>query len=46
VDLAEAYAWSWEEIARLRAEQTRVASLAASTAAHADRILPWLLPKT
>ena len=21
VDLAEAYAWSWEEIARLRAEQ-------------------------
>ena len=27
VDLAEAYAWSWEEIARLRAEQARVASL-------------------
>lgn len=27
VDLAEAYAWSWEEIARLRAEQERVASL-------------------
>jgi uncharacterized protein (DUF885 family) len=27
VDLAEAYAWSWEEMARLRAEQARVASL-------------------
>jgi uncharacterized protein (DUF885 family) len=27
VDLAEAYAWSWDEIARLRAEQTRVSSL-------------------
>jgi uncharacterized protein (DUF885 family) len=27
VDLAEAYAWSWEEIARLRAEQARVSSL-------------------
>ena len=27
VDLAEAYAWSWEEIARLRAGQARVSSL-------------------
>jgi uncharacterized protein (DUF885 family) len=27
VDLDEAYAWSWEEIARLRAELARVASL-------------------
>ena len=27
VDLEEAYAWSWEEIARLRAEQARVGSL-------------------
>ena len=27
VDLAEAYAWSWEEIARLRAEQAQVSSL-------------------
>ena len=27
VDLHEAYAWSWEEIARLRAEQARVSSL-------------------
>ena len=27
MDLAEAYAWSWEEIARLRAEQARVSSL-------------------
>jgi uncharacterized protein (DUF885 family) len=27
VDLAEAYAWSWEEIARLRAEQARVSGL-------------------
>ena len=27
VDLAEAYAWSWEEIARLHAEQARVSSL-------------------
>ena len=27
VDLAEAYAWSWEEIARLRTEQARVSSL-------------------
>jgi uncharacterized protein (DUF885 family) len=27
VDLAEAYAWSWEEIARLRAEQARVSRL-------------------
>jgi uncharacterized protein (DUF885 family) len=27
VDLPQAYAWSWEEIARLRAEQARVASL-------------------
>ena len=27
VDLQEAYAWSWEEIARLRAEQARVSSL-------------------
>ena len=27
VDLPEAYAWSWEEIARLRAEQARVSRL-------------------
>jgi uncharacterized protein (DUF885 family) len=27
VDLAEAYAWSWEEIARLRAEMARVSNL-------------------
>ncbi|HTU74776.1 MAG TPA: DUF885 domain-containing protein [Trebonia sp.] len=27
VDLREAYAWSWEEIARLRAEMTRVSNL-------------------
>jgi uncharacterized protein (DUF885 family) len=27
VDLAEAYAWSWEEITRLRVEQARVSSL-------------------
>ncbi len=27
VDLPQAYAWNWEEIARLRAEQARVASL-------------------
>jgi uncharacterized protein (DUF885 family) len=27
VDLAEAYAWSWDEIARLRAEQAQVSSL-------------------
>jgi uncharacterized protein (DUF885 family) len=27
VDLAEAYAWSWEEIDRLRADQARVSSL-------------------
>jgi uncharacterized protein (DUF885 family) len=27
VDLAEAYAWSWAEIARLRAEQARISSL-------------------
>jgi uncharacterized protein (DUF885 family) len=27
VDLAEAYAWSWEEIARVRAAQARVSSL-------------------
>jgi uncharacterized protein (DUF885 family) len=27
VDLREAYAWSWEEIARLRAEMARVANL-------------------
>jgi uncharacterized protein (DUF885 family) len=27
VDLAEAYAWSWEEIARLRAEQAQVSNL-------------------
>ena len=27
VDLQEAYAWSWEEIARLRAEQARVSNL-------------------
>jgi uncharacterized protein (DUF885 family) len=27
VDLREAYAWSWEEIARLRAEQARTSSL-------------------
>jgi uncharacterized protein (DUF885 family) len=27
VDLAEAYAWSWEEIARLRVEQAQVSSL-------------------
>jgi uncharacterized protein (DUF885 family) len=27
VDLKEAYAWGWEEIARLRAEQARVSSL-------------------
>ena len=27
MDLADAYAWSWEEIARLRAEQAQVSSL-------------------
>ena len=27
VDLPEAYAWSWEELARLRAEMTRVSNL-------------------
>ena len=27
MDLAEAYAWSWEEIARLRAEQAQVSNL-------------------
>jgi uncharacterized protein (DUF885 family) len=41
VDLAEAYAWSWEEIARLRAEMARVAHLVrpGATAAQAVAIL-------
>jgi uncharacterized protein (DUF885 family) len=41
VDLREAYAWSWEEIARLRAEMARVANLVrpGATAAEAMAIL-------
>jgi uncharacterized protein (DUF885 family) len=41
VDLREAYAWSWEELARLRAEMARVASLVrpGATAAEAMAIL-------
>jgi uncharacterized protein (DUF885 family) len=41
VDLVEAYAWSWEEVARLRAEQARVSSQikAGATLAEAVAIL-------
>src|ERR1700722_7222935 len=41
VDLREAYAWSWEELARLRAEMARVANLVrpGATAAEAMAIL-------
>jgi uncharacterized protein (DUF885 family) len=41
VDLGEAYAWSWEELARLRAEMARVANLIrpGATAAEAMAIL-------
>jgi uncharacterized protein (DUF885 family) len=36
VDLAEAYAWSWEEIARLRAEQAQVSNLIRPGATRAE----------
>ncbi len=36
VDLAGAYAWSWEEIARLRAEQARVSGLIKPGAARQE----------
>jgi uncharacterized protein (DUF885 family) len=41
VDLAEAYSWSWEELARLRAEMARVSNLIrpGATAAEAMAIL-------
>jgi uncharacterized protein (DUF885 family) len=41
VDLREAYAWSWEELARLRAEMTRVSNLVrpGATVAEAMAIL-------
>jgi uncharacterized protein (DUF885 family) len=41
VDLREAYAWSWEELARLRAEMARVSNLVrpGATAAEAVAIL-------
>ena len=41
VDLREAYAWSWEELARLRSEMARVANLVrpGATAAEAMAIL-------
>jgi uncharacterized protein (DUF885 family) len=38
VDLAEAYAWSWEEMARLRAEQARVAGLIAPGASLEEAV--------
>ena len=38
VDLAEAYAWSWDEIARLRAEQARVSSLIQPGATWAEAV--------
>ena len=38
VDLPEAYAWSWEEIARLRAEQARVSSLIKPGATVAEAV--------
>ena len=38
VDLQEAYAWSWEEIARLRAEQGRVTSLIKPGATVAEAV--------
>jgi uncharacterized protein (DUF885 family) len=36
VDLAEAYAWCWDEIARLRAEQAQVSSLIRPGASRAE----------
>jgi uncharacterized protein (DUF885 family) len=38
VDLHEAYAWSWEEIARVRAEQARVSSLIKPGATVAEAV--------
>jgi uncharacterized protein (DUF885 family) len=38
VDLQEAYAWSWEEIARLRAEQARVSNLIKSGATREEAV--------
>ncbi|HEY2242414.1 MAG TPA: DUF885 domain-containing protein [Streptosporangiaceae bacterium] len=38
VDLAEAYAWSWEEVARLRAEQARVSRLIRPGASRAEAV--------
>ena len=38
VDLQEAYAWSWEEIARLRAEQARVSSLIRPAATREEAV--------
>ena len=38
MDLAEAYAWSWEEIARLRAEQAQVSNLIRPGATRAEAV--------
>jgi uncharacterized protein (DUF885 family) len=38
VDLREAYAWSWEELARLRAEMARVSSLVRPGATVAEAV--------
>jgi len=38
VDLPEAYAWSWEELARLRAEMTRVSNLVRPGATVAEAV--------
>jgi uncharacterized protein (DUF885 family) len=38
VDLAEAYAWSWEEITRLRVEQAQVSNLIRPGATRAEAV--------
>jgi uncharacterized protein (DUF885 family) len=38
VDLAEAYAWSWQEITRLRAEQAQVSNLIRPGASRAEAV--------
>ena len=38
VDLREAYAWSWQEIARLRAEMARVSNLVRPGATVAEAV--------
>jgi uncharacterized protein (DUF885 family) len=46
VDLREAYAWSWEEIARLRAEMARVSGIRVNAVSPANIQTPMHAPET